>query len=119
MLAAQNTGFLLLEACLSILILGVFAYVIASWHMNLIQAEQEIAHRMDAVMLAQSLIEEYKALGKIPKIKKQANFSVVWDAQSDEKIAHFMHVALTIGGEGKSFTLKTGFLVNAQRNKSS
>ncbi len=108
-------GFLLLEACLSILLVGVFSCVMASWYIQLVRIETEIARRIQAVMLAQSLIEEFKAFGRLPTLKKKAGSAISWDIGPDPLITDFRHVAVTISricdGRQKSFCLKTGILL--------
>ncbi len=108
-------GFLLLEACLSILLVGIISCIIAGWYMQLVRVETEIARRIQAVLLAQSLIEEFKAFGRLPSLKKKAGFSISWDLRPDSFITDFRHVAVTINrvrdGKQKSFCLKTGILL--------
>ena len=56
-------GFLLLEACIGLLLVGLFGSIVSAWYIQIIRVEQEIAHRVQSAIHVQSQAEEIKAFG--------------------------------------------------------
>lgn len=107
-----HSGFLLLECCVSLLLLGLISGLVSSWYIQLMSVEQATVQRIQAIMLAQSLIEHYKAYGRPPLYKTKNGFAISWEITSDKHISDFMHVRVTLRGnsDGKYFSLSTGFI---------
>lgn len=106
----QKYGFFLLEACMGIVLLGIIACVLATWQSALTRAEQEIVHRIKAIMLARSLLEEYRATGSAPTCTQKDGFAVMWQTTPE-------YVSVTVRSALRTCTLKTGILYE-KRNKS-
>ncbi len=66
-------GFLLLEACMSLLLLSILSLLIFSWHAQLITRQQKIYHTLQALCLARSAME--RTLQDKP-VKRSKNFRV-------------------------------------------
>ena len=117
----QKSGFFLLEACISIFLIGIFGFLLSTWHVHLSKAESDIRCRVQALTLARSCIEEFKALGRMPTIEKKDGFKVSWEVVPDRQVPHFSHVTVTVSkiieNNRKLFTLKTGIL-HEKRDKS-
>lgn len=76
-------GFFLLEACVSILLLGIFGTLLAAWQVALIRVEQDCIWRIKTLMYARSLLEKYKATGHMPACQKKGRYVVSWHAAGD------------------------------------
>ena len=117
----RQSGFFLLEACVGIFLIGIFGFLLSTWHVHLTQAESDIRYRIQALTLARSCVEELKALGRVPAIDKKDGFQVSWQVVPDREIPHFSHVIVTVSKiidkNRKPFTLKTGIL-HEKRDKS-
>ncbi len=70
MVSGSTKGFLLLEACISVLLIGLLGFSITAWYLHLVALEKEMIQRIQAVMLARSLLEKYKAFLTVPQEKK-------------------------------------------------
>ena len=106
----SRRGFLLLETAMSILIIGIFGFVITHWSAGLIRAEIDLIERLKIVMLAQSLLEEYKAFGSIPQPNPKNQYLLTWDKKLDRKgDTHLITVQVQrrIGDKFKSYSLQT------------
>lgn len=106
----QRWGFFLLEACMGILLLGIIGCVMATWKNTLTHAEQEIVDRIKAILLARSLLEEYRATGSAPTCAKKEGFAVMWQMLPE-------YVSVTVRSKLRTCTLKTK-VVYEKRNKS-
>lgn len=51
-------GFLLVEVCISLLLLTFFSLLIFSWHCQLIKRQEKIYHTMQALCMARSALEQ-------------------------------------------------------------
>ena len=60
----RGRGFLLVEACVSLLIMSTFSLLIFSWHSHLITQQATIYHTLQALFHARSALEQ--ALQGIP-----------------------------------------------------
>ena len=61
----KHPGFLLLEACIGLLLVGLFGCIVSAWYIQIIRVEQEIVQRVQTVVSTQSQAEEVKAFGTI------------------------------------------------------
>lgn len=117
----KKSGFFLLEACLSIFLIGIFGFLLSTWQVHLSKAESDIRCRVQAVTLARSCVEEFKALGRVITIDKKDGFQVSWEVLPDRAVPHFSHVTVTVSKiidkNRKLFILKTGIL-DEERDKS-
>ena len=59
----MNRGFLLVEVCISLLILGIMLEMLAFWQRIILEGESKIAQRAHLVMAGRSLTERYRATG--------------------------------------------------------
>lgn len=118
---SPRSGFLLVEACASIVLIGIFGFLLSTWYIQIIRAEEKIMHRVQAILLAHSCIEEFKALGAPPDIHINNGFTVTWQMTPDSTIPHFMHVTVTVSKvieeQNITYTLHTG-IRDAKRDKS-
>ena len=67
---SSKRGFLLLEVCLGIFLSVLISSTLAYWHMKILNANQHLTKRSQALCLARSLIEAFKVTHKVPKKEK-------------------------------------------------
>lgn len=103
-----HCGFFLFDACIGIVILAMFGWVLALWQNTLNKAEKEIIDRVKIIMRARSLLEEYKACGKTPA--KKEGFGITWQSTPE-------CVSVTVRSALGVCTLKTG-ITHAKWDKS-
>lgn len=117
MIVMQTTspkGFLLIELAAALLVITLISGLLAFWQANLTTTCQNIKKRTQALFLATSLIEEYKAFKTIP-LKKRDSFAIRFDVEPAQNLPSFVYVTVFIDWElhtiPHKLCIKSGVLV--------
>jgi hypothetical protein len=68
----RGRGFLLVEVCVSLLLLGIFSCLLFSWHATFTTRQALIIHRLKALSIARTALEralQHRSPSKVPFYK--------------------------------------------------
>lgn len=91
-----RSGFLLLETCLSMVLLAMMGCIMSSWLATLTQVEEDTVQRIKALMMARSAIEKYKAFNKVPTGAKKRGVTVSLHNRNDSSEPNRRAITVTV-----------------------
>ncbi len=97
----KQRGFLLFEACISLLLVALCATILSMWYSHFIEEHTSIKKRVHALLYASSLLEYIRVYKAIPKHQKHKDYSVQWNVVPDTTIPSFKHITVTVTWAGR------------------
>jgi hypothetical protein len=111
----QQQGFVIVELMFGSVIVISVSLLLADWHNTLLVSRENCFKHIEAVALAQSVLEIIRSTGKIKHSYDNNLYKISSVAISDEKLAHFFRVTITVKWQQraqiKSISLSTGVLL--------
>lgn len=105
-------GFMMLEVACALVLVLLVSVVLVQWQSILADAGQNLTRRAQALILACSVIEQYRATGE--QISTAAGFTIIGEYIPDQATPEFYWVQVTITWQEKHITqtisLRTGVL---------
>ena len=94
-------GFFLVDVVIGIVLLCLWTCLLAAWYQQVQSQKQQSTKRLQALCLASSLLNEYRATKKQPT-GTQEGYTITWLVKNDPQIPTFKHITLTLAWQLKS-----------------